>query len=243
MWDSIYIEQFCENQLSLEVIDFTPSIYVADNTISAICKCLPNLQELIVVYKRTINKCIIQIFQLQNLVKLDLSCCFCISQLSYQKAVSYLKTVKLKYLSLAFAKISDADLFKLLKCNQNIRCLKIPGTCISNKTLNMICKNLILLECLTLSSCPGISDSGLTGEFENYSDSLTPTPLSNLKYLKELNLNQNSSITNEGCVKAIRFPKLEKLFLHNCGRLVLSEEFKMEIKKQNPRLHSFNPHF
>ncbi|GFQ94896.1 hypothetical protein TNCT_254271 [Trichonephila clavata] len=213
---------------------------VEDNTVSAVCKCLQHLQELILFNQQKIDKCIIEIFQLQNLVKLDLSYCRNISQFSYQEAVLDLKTVNLKYLILTNATISDADLFKLLKCNQNIRHLEVSSTCISNKTLNMICKNLLLLECLILSSCSEISDSGLTGEFENYFDSLTPTPLSNLKYLTELYLSQNSLITNESCIKAIQFPKLETLFLNNCPGLILSEEFKSKLKMQNPCLHDFN---
>ncbi|GFR27177.1 hypothetical protein TNCT_141651 [Trichonephila clavata] len=238
-----YVERFCENQLSLVTVNLSKSMYVGDNTVSAVIKCLQNLQELILSSKRTIDKCILEIFQLQNLVKLNLYCCYDISQLSYHKAVLNLKTFKLKYLDLSHAKISDDDLFKLLKCNQNIHHLKVSGTCISNKTLNMICKNLIRLEFLTLSSCRAISDSGLTGVFENYSDSLTQTPLSNLKNLTHLNLNKNSLITNEGCIKAIRFPKLKELFLHNCPGLILSEEFKMELREQNPCLYNFNPSY
>ncbi|GFY58643.1 f-box domain-containing protein [Trichonephila inaurata madagascariensis] len=238
--NSIYVERFCENQLSLVAVDFSTLTHVEDNIVSAVIKCLQNLQEFIIFNMQTIDKCITEIFQLQNLVKLDLSYCFYISQLSYNKAVSGLKTFKLKSLNLAFAKISDDNLFKLLKCNKNIRYLNVSGTCISNKTLNMICNNLILLECLILSSCREISDSGLTGEFESYSDTLTPTRLSNLKYITQLNLNKNS-ITNKGCIKAIRFPKLKTLFLNKCRRLILNQEFIMELKKQNPYLQDFNP--
>ncbi|GFY58647.1 f-box domain-containing protein [Trichonephila inaurata madagascariensis] len=241
--NSIHVERFCENQTSLVAVDFTTSVHVEDNTVYAVIKCLQNLQELVLFNKRKIDKCIIEILQLENLVKLDLYCCSNISQLSYQEALLNLKTFKLKSLNLASANISDDNLFKLLKCNKNIRYLNVSDTCISNKTLNMICNNLILLECLILSSCREISDSGLTGEFENYSDSLTPTPLSNLKYLTQLNLSKSSLITNEGCIKAIRFPKLEKLLLNKCRRLILCREFKKELKTQNPYLHNFNPSY
>ncbi|GFQ94888.1 f-box domain-containing protein [Trichonephila clavata] len=234
--NNMYVERFCENQLSLVFFDFTSLLDAGDNTVSAVCKCLKNLQVLLLFNKHTIDKCIIEIFQLQHLIKLDLFYCHAISQLSYKKAVLDLKTFKLKYLNLSFAKISDDDLFKVLKCNKNIRYLNVSGTCISNETLNMICKYLIQLECLILSSCSAISDSGLTGEFEN-SASLTPTPLCNLKYLTELNLDNNPLITIKGCIKAIRFPRLEKLFLYDCHGLILNEEFKMELKKQNPCLH------
>ncbi|GFR21037.1 hypothetical protein TNCT_568181 [Trichonephila clavata] len=103
----------------------------------------------------------------------------------------------------------------------------------------MICQNLIHLEYLILESCPTISDSGLTGEFEDYSDSITPTPLSNLKYLTELNLTQNNLITNQGCIKAIRLRKLANLSLIACRGLILNNDFEMELKKQNPSLRNF----
>ncbi|GFU61159.1 hypothetical protein TNCV_2751981 [Trichonephila clavipes] len=153
----------------------------------------------------TIDWCMTEIFQMQNLTKLDLRSCSKISHVSYVMAVSILKAFKLKHLNLAFTKISDRSLFELLERNPKICYLNASGIDISNKTLNMICRNLTLLESLMLESCPTISDSGLTGEFENYSDSITPTPLSNLKYLRQLNLGKNNRITNRGCVKAIRF--------------------------------------
>ncbi|GFQ75948.1 hypothetical protein TNCT_132021 [Trichonephila clavata] len=103
----------------------------------------------------------------------------------------------------------------------------------------MICQKLTLLECLILESCTTISDSGLTGEFKNYSDSITPTPLSNLKYLKKLSLRGNYLITNRGCLKAIRFPELKFLFLKDCHGLIFNDDFLMELRRQNPCLRHF----
>ncbi|GFR16814.1 hypothetical protein TNCT_404481 [Trichonephila clavata] len=103
-------------------------------------------------------------------------------------AMSILDTFKLKYFNLALCYICDGKLFELLQRNPNIRFLKASGIRVSNETVNLICQNLTLLECLILESNPTISDSGLTGEFENHSYSLTATPLSDLKYLTELNL-------------------------------------------------------
>ncbi|GFR21033.1 f-box domain-containing protein [Trichonephila clavata] len=233
---SSYIKEFCENQNSLTSLDLSFLLYDTDNTVCAICKCLPNLQELIIRYKQAIDRCILEVFQLRNLVKLVISSCFNISRLSYREAVSNHKTYKLEYLDLSCAEISDDCLFKLLEHNQNIRYLNVTYTRVSNKTLNMICKKLTLLECLILESCPAISDSGLTGEFENYSDSITPTPLTNLKYLIELNFNFNSLITNHGCIKSFRFPKLERLCMERCRGLSIDNDFEMELKKQNPCL-------
>ncbi|GFV58512.1 HTH_48 domain-containing protein [Trichonephila clavipes] len=213
---SNYIHKFCKMQSSLIQLDLSFLLHDTDFTVIAVCKCLPNLQELIIRENQTIDQCIIKIFQLQNLVKLDAFGCMNISESSYQEAVSNLKTFKLKYLNLYFTKIRDDSLFKLLKCNQNIRYLDASGIRVSDETLNMICQNLIFLEYLILFSCPTISDSGLTGEFENYSDAITPTPLSNLKYLKVLSFSFNSLITNQGCIKAIRFRKLADLSLIAC---------------------------
>ncbi|GFX36389.1 hypothetical protein TNCV_4933021 [Trichonephila clavipes] len=208
------IKEFCVNQFYLTSLDLSTLEAVTNDTVCDICKCLPNLQELIIRCNGTIDWCMTEIFQMQNLTKLDLRSCSKISHVSYVMAVSILKAFKLKHLNLAFTKISDRSLFELLERNPKICYLNASGIDISNKTLNMICRNLTLLESLMLESCPTISDSGLTGEFENYSDSITPTPLSNLKYLRELNLGKNNRITNRGCVKAIRFPELKILFLN-----------------------------
>ncbi|GFQ95743.1 hypothetical protein TNCT_685431 [Trichonephila clavata] len=237
--DSSYIYKFCEMQSSLIHLDLSFLRHDTDFTVCAVCNCLPNLQELIIRKNPKINRCLYKIFQLQNLVKLDVSGSINISEFSYQEAVANLKTFKLKYLNLHFAKISDDSLFNLLKCNQNIHYLDASGIRVSDETLNMICQNLTYLECLILESCPTISDSRLTGEFENYSDSITPTPLSNLKYLKVLTLGSNSLITNQGCIKAIRFRKLADLSLIACRGLILNNDFEMELKKQNPCLRNF----
>ncbi|GFQ76370.1 hypothetical protein TNCT_734241 [Trichonephila clavata] len=206
---SEYIAQFCENQLFLASLDLSVSLHVTDDTVFAVCECLPNLQELIIRSNQEIDPCIVEIFRLRNLVKLDLSRCLNISYVTYVMAMSILETFKLKYLDMAATTIKDGQLFELLQRNPNIRFLNASDIRVSDKTLNMICQNLTLLECLILESCPTISDSGLTGEFENHSDSLSAIPLSNLKRLTELNLSQNNLITNEGCLKSIRFPELE----------------------------------
>ncbi|GFS41421.1 f-box domain-containing protein [Trichonephila inaurata madagascariensis] len=236
---SCYIHKFCEMQSSLICLNLSFVLHGTDLTVCAVCECLHNLQELIIINNPNIDRCICEIFQLQNLVKLDVSGSMNISESSYQEAVANLKTFNLKYLNLHNAKISDDSLFKLLKCNQNIRYLDASGIRVSNKTLNMICQNLTLLKCLKLESCPTISDSGLTGEFENYSDFIAPTPLSNLKYLEVLILSSNSLITNQGCIKAIRFRKLVNLSLTACRGLILNDDFEIELKKQNPCLRSF----
>ncbi|GFR21048.1 f-box domain-containing protein [Trichonephila clavata] len=234
-----YIYKFCEMQSSLIYLDLSSLLHDTDFAVCAVCKCLPNLQELIIRKNPTIDRSISKILQLQNLVKLDVSGSMKISEFSYQVAVANLKTFKLKYLNLHFAKISDDSLFKLLKCNQNIRYLDASGIPVSDETFNMICQNLTFLKCLILEYCSTISDSGLTGEFENYSDSITATPLSNLMYLKVLMLSSNSLITNQGCIKAIRFRKLADLSLIACPGLVLNNDFEMELKRQNPCLRNF----
>ncbi|GFT34070.1 hypothetical protein NPIL_352261 [Nephila pilipes] len=97
-------------------------------------------------------------------------------------------------------------------------------------------------------SCSAISDSGLTGEFAYSSDSLTPTPLSNLKNLTKLNISRNPLITNNGCIKAIQCLRLEVLYLRDCDNLVLqksteiqSSEYgiELQLQKQNPCLQDF----
>ncbi|GFR21043.1 hypothetical protein TNCT_568201 [Trichonephila clavata] len=236
---SSYIHKFCEMQSSLIHLDLSFLLHDTDLTVCAVCSYLPNLQELIIKENPAIDRSISKIFQLQNLVKLDVSGSMNISEFSYQEAVANLKTFKLKCLNLHFAKISDDSLFNLVKCNKNICYLDASGIRVSDETLNMICQNLTYLEGLILESCPTISDSGLSGEFENYSDSITPTPLSNLRYLKVLMLSSNSLITNQGCIKAIRFRKLTHLSLIACRALILNIYFEMKLKKQNPCLQNF----
>ncbi|GFY46128.1 hypothetical protein TNIN_126341 [Trichonephila inaurata madagascariensis] len=236
---SSHIKEFCVNQFYLASLDLSALWTVTDDIVRDVCKCLPNLQELIIRFNDTIDCCITQIFQLKNLVKLDLCFCSRISYISYLMAVSILESFKLQHLNLAFTKISDRSLFELLECNPNMRYLNASGIHISNETLNMICRNLTLLECLVLESCPTISDSGLTGEFEYFSNSITPTPLSNLKYLAKFCVSRNNLITNQGCVKAIRFPELITLCLSECQGLILNNDFKRELRKQNPCLRHF----
>ncbi|GFR21525.1 hypothetical protein TNCT_69291 [Trichonephila clavata] len=237
-YSASYAKEFCINQFNLASINLSRSVHVTNDIVCDICKCLPNLQEMVLCYCE-IDWCIIEIFQLQNLEKLDLSSCLKITYLSYVMAISILKSFKLKYLNLEFAKISDKNLFELLQNNPNICSLNLTGISVSNETLNMICQKLTLLECLILESCTTISDSGLTGEFNNYSDSITPTPLSNLKYLKELSLRGNNLITNQGCLKAIWFPELKILSLKDCHGLILNEVFLLELRIRNPCLQHF----
>lgn len=233
---SRFIKKFCQNQFSLISLDLSIALYVTDDTVCALCKYLPNLEKLYIRHNRVTDKCIIGIFQLEHLVTLDLCNNENISQLSYQEAMLKIKSNKLKHLNLAFAQISDDNLCELLKRNVNIRHLNVAHTSLSNKTLNMICKNLIRMESLVLDSCR-ICDSGLTGEFENDSDSLTPTPLSNLKNLRKLDLSHNPLITNNGCIKAIQFPKLKALMFRECDGLLLENDFEIHLEKQNPYLH------
>ncbi|GFY54635.1 hypothetical protein TNIN_65081 [Trichonephila inaurata madagascariensis] len=234
--NSSHIKEFCVNQFYLTSLDLSALLTVTDDTVCDVCKCLPNLQELIIRFSKAIDRCITEIFQLKNLVKLDLSSCSRISYVSYVMAMSILKSFKLKHLNLAFTKISDRSLFELLERNPNMRYLNASGIHISNETLNMICRNLTHLECLILESCPTISDTGLTGEFQNFSDFITPTPLSNLKYLTKFCLSQNNLITNRGCVKAIRFRELKILSLNECRGLILQDNFTRVLIRQNPCL-------
>ncbi|GFR25454.1 f-box domain-containing protein [Trichonephila clavata] len=234
--ESSFMKKFCENQFSLTSLDLSISRHVTDDTVSALCKCLPNLERFFIRNNHAINISIIEIFQLEHLEALDLNSSDTISESSYRQAMLKLKAFKLKHLNLAFARIADDCLCELLKHNLNIRHLNISHTRVSNKTLNMISKNLILIENLDLSSCLRISDSGLTGEFENYSDSLTPTPLSNLKKLRKLDISDTNLITNDGCIKAMQFPKLLALVLHECDGLILKDDFVIDLEKQNPCL-------
>ncbi|GFW49692.1 f-box domain-containing protein [Trichonephila clavipes] len=229
-----YLRKFCENQCSLTSLNLsfqnrTNQQAWYNEAINGVCECLPNLQELVMRSNEQIDKGIIEVFQLQHLVKLDLTKCLNITKPSYRLAVSNLRAFQLEYLDLKSAAVGDEDLFKLLIRNRNIRYLDVSHTCISNKTLNMISKNLILLKYLVLEGCTSISDSGLTGE-----DPQAPTPLSNLRDLRHLDLRSILSITTAGCLEAIRFQKLECLFTEGCLNVVADEYFEAQLKGQNP---------
>ncbi|GFW61525.1 hypothetical protein TNCV_347731 [Trichonephila clavipes] len=236
---SSFIKKFCENQLSLTSLQLTSLLHVTDDTIHALCKCFPILKKLVIKQNCVIDKSIVEIFQLEHLEVLDLENSKAISPLNYLKAVFKLKAFKLKELNLAFAQISDDGLCELLMHNLNIRHLNISHTSVSNETLNMISRKLINLEILELESCREISDPGITGELEYYSDSLTPTPLSNLKKLKKLDISCNSLITNNGCMKAIKLPNLKCLLLVECNNLFFHNDLEIILEKQNPRLRNF----
>ncbi|GFQ72492.1 f-box domain-containing protein [Trichonephila clavata] len=236
---SSFIKRFCENQFSLTSLQLTSLLDVTDDTISAVCKCLPNLEKLFIKYNRVIGESIVEIFQLEHIEVLDLENSAAISELSYQQAVLKLKAFKLKELNLRSSRITDHSLCELLKHNLNLRHLNISHTSVSNETLNMICRNLINLESLKLDSCRRISDPGITGEFEDNSNFLTPTPLSNLKNLRKLDISNNRLITNDGCIKAIKFPNLRSLFLNECDNLFFRNYVENILLEQNPRLNDF----
>ncbi|GFT45913.1 hypothetical protein TNCV_2250531 [Trichonephila clavipes] len=236
-----HVKNFCEMQTSMTHLDLSfLQCSDTDASIISICMRLPNLRVLLLTDNKEVKRCIIEIFKLQNLVKLNVSGCVYIPDFAFQAAVAGLKTFKLTYLNLHLTNIDDESLFKLLKCNPNLRYLNASSIDVSNKTLNMICQNLLFLESLILFHSPIISDSGLTGEFENYSDSMAPTPLSNLKHLELLFIGGNSLITNQGCIKAIRFPKLAELRFVHCSSMNFTYDFENELKKQNPRLREYH---
>ncbi|GFQ90809.1 f-box domain-containing protein [Trichonephila clavata] len=236
---SSFIKKFCENQISLTSLKLTSTLHVNDETVSAVCKSLSNLKDLFIYPNSEIDKSIVEILQLEHLEVLHLDNSKAISELSYQQAVLKLKAFKLKELSLVAAQIADKSLCELLKRNLNIGNLDISHTSVSNETLNMICRNLINLESLTLASCKRISDPGITGEFEDYSNFLTPTPISNLKNLRKLNMNCNPLLTIKGCIKAIKFPNLRSLYLLECDFLNFHNPMRFILEKQNPRLFHF----
>ncbi|GFU42596.1 hypothetical protein NPIL_493211 [Nephila pilipes] len=236
---ALVVKEFCENQSSLTYVDFSVHYFMANDAVRIVCKCLPNLKKLKFCAPSDLNNSIIEIFRLKHLSVLNLFGRTFISERIYREAFLNLKTNKLVYLNLAKSQISDDSLFKLLKFNPDIRTLILDKTKLSNKTLNMICKNLIQIEKLSIAKCKAISDSGLTGEIECYSDSSTPTPLSNLKHLRFLNLSGNSLITNRGCMKAMKFLELEYLLLRGCDGLKLTKNFVSKLKGQNPRAKFF----
>ncbi|GFY78428.1 hypothetical protein TNIN_15211 [Trichonephila inaurata madagascariensis] len=234
---SFLIKKFCVTQPSLTWLDFSSSAYVTNEAILAVRECLPNLEALIIKDNHEID-CISEIFQLQHLTHLHISQCKKISKLKFRDAVSNLKTFKLKYLKLVCIEISDESLRKLLVCNLNIEYLSITLSSISDTTLNMISENLIHLKTLMLSDCSKISDSGLTGRYRGCSIPNRSVPLSNLTNLRMLALVQFPSITNMGCVEAIKFPKLERLILSRYEGFRFKNKFEEVLRKQNPCLRS-----
>ncbi|GFQ64793.1 leucine-rich repeat-containing protein [Trichonephila clavata] len=232
------IEKFCVTQSSLTYLDFSNSSKVTDEAILAVCKCLPNLETLILKNNHEIGDCISQILQLQHLTQLHITYCRKISQQRFCNAVSNLKTFKLKYLKLVCTEITDDSLFKLLMCNPNIEHLSITLSNISNKTLNMVSKTLIHLKTLKLCECRKISDSGLTGRYQCFPGPVCSAPLSNLKNLRMLTLIQIPLITNMGCANAIQFPKLECLILSRFEGFPFKNKFEEILRRQNPCLHS-----
>ncbi|GFR24031.1 f-box domain-containing protein [Trichonephila clavata] len=236
---SSVIKKFCANQFSLTSLQLTSLCHVTDETVSALCKFLPNLENLFIYPNRKIDESIVEIFQLEHLEVLFLGNSKAISELNYGQAVLKLKAFKLKDLNLVSAQITDYSLYELLKRNLNIRHLNISHTSVSNETLNMISKNLINLESLNLDACTRISDPGITGEFQYFSNSLTPTPLSNLKNLRKLNISNNELITSNGCIKALKFPYLRSLRLQECPFFTYRHDIHRILEEQNPRLAHF----
>ncbi|GFR11657.1 f-box domain-containing protein [Trichonephila clavata] len=236
---SSVIKKFCANQLSLTSLQLTSLCHVTDETVCALCKCLPNLENLYICPNRKIDASIVEIFQLEHLEALFLGHSKAISELNYGQAVFKLKAFKLKDLNLESAQIADYSLCELLKRNLNIRHLNLSHTSVSNETLNMICRNLINLESLSLDTCTRISDPGITGEFQYDFSSLTPTPLSNLKNLRKLDISNNRLITSNGCIKALKFPYLRSLLLQECAFFIYRHHIHRILEKQNPRLIHF----
>ncbi|GFQ81457.1 hypothetical protein TNCT_422241 [Trichonephila clavata] len=234
-----YLREFCENQPSLISLNLsfrnrTNKQALYNEAINEVCECLPNLQEFIMRSNDEIDKGIIEVFPLESLTRLDLTKCVNITKPSYRLAVSNLSAYQLEYLDLNSAEINDEDLFKLLVGNRDLRYLDVSRTCISDKTLNTISKNLVLLKYLVLEGCSSISDSGLTGGPGN------PAPLSNLRNLRHLDLRSILSITAAGCLQAIRFPNLECLLIEGCINIIADEHFEVQLRTQNPSVE-LNP--
>ncbi|KAF8788452.1 uncharacterized protein LOC129957130 [Argiope bruennichi] len=239
------IETFCRNQPTLTSLDLSTALNLTDEILSNICRILINLRELVVVFKHKIDVSVIDIFKLKHLQKLNLNFCTNISPFSFQAAISDLKSVtaNLKYLNLAFTKISDVTLRKLLSHNRDIEHLDLTFTDISNTTLHFISKSLPRLKCLIINSCKRIYNSGLTGEHDcnsAISDCSSPetcVPLSNLRELRTLDLSKNPLITSDACVQSIRFKYLEVLKLYGCQ--CLDSAVGLQILLQNPSLKEF----
>lgn len=100
------IKKLCEIQPSLTSFDLRFKSEVSNDIACIVCQCLPNL-ELTIEGNLIIDNCYIEVFQLQQLVKLNLKYCINISELSYQKVLSNLQSFKLKHLNLEFTTISD----------------------------------------------------------------------------------------------------------------------------------------
>ncbi|GBM24166.1 hypothetical protein AVEN_88523-1 [Araneus ventricosus] len=239
------IETFCQNQPALTSLDLSTALNLSDEILSNICRILVNLRELVVVFKHKIDISIIDVFKLKHLQKLNLNFCTNISPFSFQEAISETKTitVKLKYLNLAFTKISDVTLRRLLSLNRDIEHLDLTFTDVSNTTLHFISKSLPRLKCLILNSCKRIYNSGLTGEHDcnsvisDCSSPETCVPLSNLKELRILDLSKNPLITSDACAQSIQFEHLEVLKLYGCQ--CLDSAVGLQLLLQNPSLKEF----
>ncbi|GIX98918.1 f-box domain-containing protein [Caerostris extrusa] len=259
------IVDFCHAQRHLNFLDLSKILSVSDESVRSICDLLKDLRDLTITFKHRVNESVRDIFQLQGLRRLNLNFCAKISRSSFREAVSATRITGLEHLNLGFTSIDNDTLCTLLRQNGNITHLDLTYTRVSDASLGVVCSSLTRLRCLIIAYCSRITDCGLTGEAECDApmdeadasaaaeamdvdvDGPSDNPravdvdpcasLSNLKELESLDIRENSQITMNGCVKAIRFRHLTKLRLDD--RFKFDESFAAKMREQNPALRDW----
>lgn len=214
---------FFKNQHTLKALNLNNSSFINDKIICAFCDLLPRIEEL-EIYKSDIsNPSLIKIFQLHQMKKLNIGRCVKVTPTGFNEAVSVFHSTEIKYLNLSLMKFPDSIIVLVKKCSYLID-LDVSMCDLSDKHIHIISETLIHLENLNLYG-NDISDYGLTGhsteilKVRNLSlnGKNEHNQLSNLRYLKQLNLGLCTKVTDFGAKTALQFQLLNYLNVNGCS--------------------------
>ncbi|XP_075216950.1 uncharacterized protein LOC142322123 isoform X2 [Lycorma delicatula] len=154
-------------QCSLVVLDLSGCSRVTDQSFISICDRLSQLKKLRVCNCRAITDVgVVELYKLSNLEYLDISECEQVTGEGIETWLYFKKNKRLKWLHLRLLnKLSASSIIFLTENLTNLLHLDLSHCFYSvcDKTLQAVCKNLILLRSLKLANCGAITDAGLTG--------------------------------------------------------------------------------
>ncbi|XP_055591236.1 uncharacterized protein LOC129743276 [Uranotaenia lowii] len=214
-------------QVNLKKLDVSYSTGINDKCVAQIVKSMPKLEVLIMTGCWNIrDKGVTQIFQLQNLKKLDLSKCRFTKKAIIEGAVTSNRK-NLQEIHLEEIDTLDEDCIVRMGANfSNLTVLNIGGSssCISNWSAQYIFFHLTSLVEVNFERSTKLTDAGFTGidlpqKTLSIWDIEETFSIERLKKLRLLRLSGCYKITDFTLRYALRFKELKELGLSRCHQI------------------------